>query len=175
MKLFELQTNLYSYKYPLIKIIVCIIIIAISILRNNIVEISVKWLSIAVSFVCFIMVISSILCIYISVGELFHTYYNRNVKEEYINNANLRKMTINEIETLLKNNDIIKIDIVCNNKIYTVGASSDCKISSSVFTDKSYYINDIEFLKLESVLEALLNMFSTENVPVLKIDDITLK
>lgn len=80
MKIFEVQTKLTSYSYPLIKIIVSVMIILFSIFRNQFLTISPKSLNLFVTLLCLIATLAAILCIYISVGELF--YVCRNKKKQ---------------------------------------------------------------------------------------------
>lgn len=77
MKLFEVQTKLTSYRYPIAKIVVCIVLIVLCLCRNSIFPAPPEWVNVVLSVVCFGITIPAILCIYISVGELFHTYSNR--------------------------------------------------------------------------------------------------
>ena len=82
MKIFELNTKLTSYSYPLAKIIISVMIVLFSIFRNNIFTISLKPLSFLVTLICFIATLAAILCTYISIGELF--YVRRNKKKQKI-------------------------------------------------------------------------------------------
>ena len=77
MKLFEVQTDLTSFTYPVVKIVICLSVIIFSIVRNRIFHFSSPWANAVVSVVCFVLTIISILCLYISAGELFHTAANR--------------------------------------------------------------------------------------------------
>lgn len=77
MKIFEVQTKLTSYSYPLIKIIVSVMIILFSIFRNQLLTISPKSLNLLVTLLCLIATLAAILCIYISVGELFYVLRNK--------------------------------------------------------------------------------------------------
>ena len=80
MKIFELNTKLTSYSYPLAKIIISVMIVLFSIFRNNIFTISLKPLSFLVTLIYFIATLAAILCTYISIGELF--YVRKNKKKQ---------------------------------------------------------------------------------------------
>ena len=82
MKIFELNTKLTSYSYPLAKIIISLMIVLFSIFRNNIFTISLKQINFLVTVICFVATLSAILCIYISIGELF--YVRKNKKKQKI-------------------------------------------------------------------------------------------
>lgn len=77
MKIFEVQTKLTNYSYPLIKIIISIVIILFSIFRNQLFTISLKPLNLFVTLLCFIATLAAILCTYISIGELFCVWRNK--------------------------------------------------------------------------------------------------
>ena len=77
MKIFELQTKGTRYTYPLIKIIVSLLIIFFGIFRNRIFTISIVWLNILVTLIFLVAGVAAVLCIYISVGELFYVRKNR--------------------------------------------------------------------------------------------------
>lgn len=72
MKIFEVDTKLTSYTYPLIKIMISLSVILFSIFRSKIFTISMVALNFLVALLCFAATLASILCIYISVGELFY-------------------------------------------------------------------------------------------------------
>ena len=76
-RIFSLQTDLVSYGYPLIKLVVSVLIILFSIYRNKFLCITIKPLNFLVVFICFAATIASVLCIYISIGELFYIRKNR--------------------------------------------------------------------------------------------------
>lgn len=82
MKIFTMQKDLTSYRYPLIKIVICILLLAVCIFRNRLIDISVRWLEICLSVVAFAVTIPAILCVYISCGELMETYYNRKERKK---------------------------------------------------------------------------------------------
>ncbi len=77
MKIFELQTKLTSYTYPLAKICVSVLIILFSIFRNSFFLISSKLLNRMVTLLCFVVTLAAILCLYIAIGELFYVWKNR--------------------------------------------------------------------------------------------------
>ena len=77
MKIFELQTKLTSYSYPLIKMTISIMIVLFSVFRNHLFTISLMPLNILVTLLCFIATLAAILCTYISIGELFYVWNNK--------------------------------------------------------------------------------------------------
>ncbi len=77
MKIFELQTKLNSYSYPLIKIIISVMIILFSVFRNQLFTISLQSLDFLVTLLCLVATLAAILCTYISIGELFYVWSNK--------------------------------------------------------------------------------------------------
>ena len=77
MKIFELNTKLTGYSYPVTKIIISVIVVLVSIFRNELFTISSKPVSFLVTLVCFAATLAAILCTYLSVGELFYVCKNR--------------------------------------------------------------------------------------------------
>lgn len=172
--MFKVQTNLKSYKYPIIKIIVSLIIISFSIFRKQILMISSGWVLAIITCVCFVLVILSIFSVYISISELFYTYSNRNTQKEKnvndIDTSNLKQLSINGIITLVKENDIINFEIILNNCIVKVGSSSDYNIVTGAFFDKTYYIDSNEYDSVEVFENELLSYAHEETVQILSVD-----
>ena len=173
MKPFELQTDLTSFKYPVVKIIICLSIIVFSLMRKRIFRFSNLLANVVVTLLCFVLTIASILCLYISVGELFHTHANR--KNINYKSLDAKQMTIEAVTKIVSENDIVEFEVCTDNKIIKIGASSDCKYSSSIFEDKLFYISSSEYETIEQFTEALIEYFPKEIIPVLKIDGLTLK
>lgn len=82
MRIFEVQTKLTNYAYPLIKIVVSLLIILFSIFRNELFIISTGVLNFLLTLLCFAATLAAILCIYISVGELFYVRKNKKGKKQ---------------------------------------------------------------------------------------------
>ena len=82
MKIFEVQTKLTNYAYPLIKIVVSLLIILFSVFRNKFFIISIGVLNFMLTLFCLVATLAAILCIYISVGELFYVRQNKKANKE---------------------------------------------------------------------------------------------
>lgn len=168
MKLFEVQTDMVSFTYPIVKIIICLSVIILSLIRNRIFQFSNTWLNAIVTLLCFVLTITSILCLYISIGEVFHTIANRkNVNHE---SSEIKQLTIETITKIVSENDIVEIDVCKDKKTIKIGTSAECKYASSVFENKLFYISSLEYETLELFSKALFELFPEGNIPVLKID-----
>lgn len=88
-----------------------------------------------------------------------------------------KQYTLDEILKMLRESDIIEIDIKTSTDVITIGASSDCEHDGWKFFDKSYYIEDKEYgLEQEKqLLDDIRYMCGGESITVLKIDGIKVK
>ncbi len=168
MNLFEVQTNLKSYSYPIVKIIACITLILLCIFRGNIFDFSSRWIDMIVSLVCFVVVVLCILCLYISIGEIFHTYSNRH--HTHVNSHNAVVYSQKAIVNLVKEQDIVEVDIITSVGIIKVGSSSENDYCSSCFFDKKYYIGNKEFKTSKQFAEALTQYTAQNKLLVVSID-----
>ena len=69
--------------------------------------------------------------------------------------AKTKPMDISKIIELLKNNDIIEISILANEKVLFIGTSSDYNHGTKEFFDKQYYIDDVIYTSAEELQNAL--------------------
>jgi len=75
-RIFELQTDLTSFTYPIIKIVISISIFMLVFFRDNFITTTTVWGTVLLSVVSIVLICASILCVYISIGEIFHTIGN---------------------------------------------------------------------------------------------------
>lgn len=172
MKLFEVRTDLTSFAYPVVKIITCLSILIFCFFRDRIFHFSTLWADAIVTALCFVLVMASILCLYISIGELFHTYANR--KRINYQPTDVKLLTIEAVTKIVSENDIVEIEVCTNNKTIKIGASSECKYSSFIFENKLFYISSLEYETVELFREALIDSFPKGIIPVSKIDGLPL-
>ena len=174
MKILKIQTDLQSYLLPIVKIIVAVILIVIMIFRHKVLPIENDSIQIILSIICSILAILCILSIYIAIAEIFYVYENRS-KSKGVSTDDIsigKQKTLEDILFLLEQNDIIEIEIRNNEDIMTVGASSDCKPSDSVFFDKKYYIEDTEYERIEDISKRLEIYAKNRRLLVISIDGI---
>ena len=174
MKIYTLQTHLKSYKYPLTKIVVCMVLIFFSIYRDSFVFTKTKLLDVIVTIIAVIVVIASILCLYIAIGELFYVYVNKKTTSKKILRSP-RLFSIQEVCKLTIENDIVEIIALKDNNIIKLGSSSKCKHTDWNFYDKKFYINDIEYDYYDIFECALNELFLDKIVPVIEIDGKTIR
>lgn len=167
-KLFELQTELTSYTYPVVKLVICLTIIGFGIGGKQYVHFSSVWFNILATLFRFVIAILCILFVYISIGELFYIYSNRRGTNRKV--IEPKPIAIHTIVEMVSENDIIEIEVSVNQRIIKLGSSSDCKYSDSKFTDKLYYIGKSEYKTIELFTDAITALFPTGSIPVLRID-----
>lgn len=164
--------NIKSYKYPIIKIIISIILIVILINRSIFFCINNAILKTVVAIACAVLVVIGVLSIYISFNEIILLYEKRH--EESIDMREIliraKKFSVEDIIKLLKSNDIIEIKVICNNELIRIGTSSDCRVDSFEFFDKSYYINDKEFKTVKDVQVYIIENIGSQNILVVSVE-----
>ena len=176
MKLFEPDTRLTSFKYPILKLIIVLLVFAFVFSTALKLRLPNEWVTWVLRIVCAQIIILCVLAIYISVGEIFIVFENRNKrKKKKHSSLDAKHLTIETISRIVSENDIIEIEVSISDEIIKIGASADCKHSSSVFENKLFYISNSEFKTIELFKEALVDLFPEGVILVLKIDDLSLK
>lgn len=171
---FRCNENIKSYRYPVWKIVLCMAFIVLLTGRNYIVSIDNTVLNVFVKIVCFGFVITSVLCIYISVAEIILLHERRekaSINAKTIT-AYSKDYSVDDILSLLMMNDIIEITIVSDNQIFKVGASSDCRPDSSRFFDKRYYINTTDYETIDNLKEVIFSNCKDGKLCVIAIDGV---
>lgn len=171
-KLFELQTDLKNYTYTLSKIFISVLIILFCIFRDRLFTISAKPLNFVVTFLCLVITVASILCIYVAVIELLYVRKNRRNRLSKYKHTPAIPYDFEKVKCLVKENDIIEFEIKTTESIIKIGSSSNCKIDSSVFFDKSFYIGGNEYLTLEEFEDELLKYAVNGKLSVITIDGV---
>lgn len=174
MKLFSCDENITTYKIPVIKIVLCSLLIVLLISRNYFIHINNTLWKTIIDIVCFQAGILSILCIYLSVGEML--LLNERKKEDKINIENAKMhskiYSVDCILSLLEENDIIELSILSNDQTVKLGASSDCRPGNTLFFDKNYYIGNKNNISIEELRETILHYSTDSKVCVIAIDGV---
>lgn len=165
------QTQIRNYTYPLVKLIVSFLLILFGIFRDSLFVVSSKPLDIAVSVLCFAISLGSVLCIYIAILELFYAHRNRKALSKH-KAVTVIPFDFDRVNCLIRDNDIIELEIKTTDGIIAIGAASDCKTGSSVFFDKSFYIGNKEYPTVIEFEENLRNYTVDGSIHVVSIDGI---
>mgnify|MGYP000006699218 CR=1 FL=1 len=176
-KIFEADDTLESYKAPILKMIISIIIIILVLISGRLINIDNRVIDIITRLMGAQIIILCILRVYISWSEFSMVQDNRDKK-----NANYQKflkMAINisleKTLSIIFDNDIIGFEILYNEKIINIGASSDSNNGSSKFFDKHYFINDNEFEDFEEFKLKIMEYSTNDMILVARIDEVPAK
>lgn len=172
LKWFEFNRDVKTYKFPILKICVCslvmLLLIAIFPVRK---ALSSFWddaigvLSALVGFLC-------IFCIALSFCEIISVSENREIEKLDKKTALAKSKTflLDDVLSLLKSNDIIDILIFSNEQFIKIGSSSESVRGSSRFFNKRYYLGDEEFESFEDFSEILRSHSQNDSLCVVTID-----
>lgn len=172
---FCIDDTLMTYTYPIVKVLACVVILILVINRNFHIKDTI-WHFI-VEAICIGISIASIHCISISVGEMIIVSDNRSDASGKPSKKSKEPILypIDKIVSLVKDNDIIEIQISKNGKVIEVGASSDSEAGSSKLFDKLYYIKKKEFENLDDFRKALSLYSDNGQISVISIDGVSPK
>lgn len=177
MNIFKLDKELRSYKYPIIKIIICVAIIFVMLLDVFFDQIHISLLDIKIIDIMFrifatIINLACVLRIYISFGELIYVSKNR-AKDKILSDsdiANCEEFTLDDIISLSKNNYLLDIWIVSGNRIVEVGPTAVARYGDSKFYNKHFRIEKEEFWNIDDFKTALIPYLINEKLLVVSIN-----
>lgn len=174
MDIFHVNEDLKSYTYPIVKLLICILLIVLIICRGQIIHTDSVTVETIIGVLCTTVAILCIYCVYISVYEIFQIHENRSDISAISNYAIIDSSTytIDDVVNIVKANDIIEIQIIVNDRIDVIGSSSNCKVGSSKFFDKRYFIDENEFISVQDFKDSLLSYSDNGKLSVILIDGI---
>ena len=172
--IFKLNKDIKSYSYPVKKIVISIILVAVcfSVYFNIPIENPILYWIIKIIVLAFL--IANIWIVYNSFGEMVLLQERKEKMEITVAKAikNSKNYSIDDIMVLINENDIIEFITVLNDRIVSLGASSDLKHGSSIFFDKRYYIDSEQFDNYDIFEKNIYELFKDKNVCVYSIDGI---
>lgn len=172
LKMFECDVKNTSYIRPIIKIAVVIGLDCLCFFCKHLICTNSKAVSAILTVVTMALCSIGIFVVYISIAEIAYAVKNRRPLPDTKKLLTKGKMyPIETIASIAEQNDIVDITILNDDTVTSIGASSDCKNSNSIFFDKQYYVADTvfnDFCEFRNALPAL----STDGVSlcVLRID-----
>lgn len=172
---FCIDDTLMTYTYPIVKILACVVILILDTNRNFHIKDTI-W-DFIISVICGGISIASIHCISISLGEMIIVSDNRSDANGKPSKKGKEPILypIDKIVSLVKDNDIIEIQINHNGKAIEVGASSDSEAGNSKLFNKLYYIKKKEFENLDDFRKALSLYSDNGHISVISIDGVSPK
>lgn len=175
MSIFKLSVEGTSYKWPLIKLMVCISILVVIFFRKTIISAGEYAIILALNVICGVLMFPLILCILISIIEFGYVFNNKRKNRISLDVSVLPIRKIQDIVNMVQNNDIIEVVICVNGNIVSVGSSAELNRWSGKFFNKAYYIGQMEYLSVEEFSVALREGIGTDTVHVYTIDGICQK
>lgn len=177
LSLFRVDNTQKSYKLPAIKMICSASLVLIMFCITLNIDIENKTLGNIVSSFSTILLILCAYCFVIAWSEL--GYAQDNKEKANADYQKYLKMAINisleKTLSMIFDNDIIDFNILFDEKIVYIGASSDSNNSSSKFFDKRYYINDHEFENFEEFKLKIMEYSINDMILVARIDELPAK
>lgn len=169
MKIFEVNTEIKNYTYPAIKLLACLVVLLILINRNKLFLLEGEKTTFVATVLAFLVALVCIFCIYVSVVEIFELHNRRIENQININEIVTKQYPVETILRLIEKEDIIEIKIKVQQDVVKIGSISDNKWSTNAFFDKIYYCNDIEYVSIEDLREAIMVYQSSETFDVIDI------
>lgn len=167
--IFGYNPNLTSFKPPVCKLLICVVILILH-MANPFVNIpTIKYI---IRFICGII---SILCIYriaISICEIYNIAEKKLESKRHWDTSDVKNIKIDKILRMVMENDIIEFEIFLK-EVVKIGSSSDYDKVSDKFFDKEFYIGEEVFTDIHEFQNAL-NKYSANglSLPIVTIDGV---
>lgn len=171
-KLFEVNSELTNYTYPVIKILGSLIVLFILINRSRILKVLEKEETIVVTVLAFILTVACIYCIYISIAEISEFHDRRVDMQKKVDEAVTKPFLIEEILDLVDKEDVLELEIKVQQKIVKIGCTSDNRLSTNEFFNKAYYCGEVEYESLETFGKVIRDYTTDGILDVITIDGI---
>lgn len=175
MKLFDATTKSTKYIPTILRIVILLALIVITfVLRFNI-KLENEVLKIVSAITSVVVFLLLILCVYCEISRLIVISDNRkkiSLDKNPPKASECTEMILEEVISLIENNDIIDIVLLADNKAVLLGSSSNTKNISSPFCDKRYYINDTTYQELNDFLFAVQALQANGKMLVYSIDGV---
>ena len=177
MKSTKKTTKETSYKRPLIRIVICLIVIVVGIFRGKIFPIPSGVVDTIITILCIPISLITIFSIYISIFDIVELFETRqkSKKRSLIKPTDCVLKKLEDVMLLVEQNDIIEFEIRTDRGLILAGSSSDCKNSSSNFFDKKYYIEENEYETISDFREAMISFSKDGALAVYAIDGVKQK
>jgi len=171
-EIFEVNEEIKSYTYPIIKIVVCFVLYLILLKRNGLFSISGRFGNFIITFLVLVITIAAVFCVYISVVEIIELHNRRKDAKRDVAELATKYYLLDDIIDLIEKNDIIEIEIKTNQEVIKVGCNSDNKLADNIFFDKKYYCGDAEYETIQEFREKMLMYSKRGKIMVHAIDGI---
>lgn len=154
-KIFKVNSEIRSYSYPAIKILLCLVVSLVLMNRNRLFLLEDKRGAIAMTVLALVLGVGCIFCIYISIAEIVELYDRRVDNQRIVGAVVIKQYPIENLMKLIEKEDILEMEIKVQEEIVKIGCKSDNKWSTNEFFDKVYYCDDTEYGTIEAFREVL--------------------
>lgn len=171
IKIFEVNTELKSYTFPVIKILFCLALLVVLINRNKLFLFAENHLVVE-TILSFALSVICIFCIYISIAESIELHEKLHENQISIQKIDSKQYSIENIIHMVEKEDILEVEIIVQDEIVKIGCTSDNDWSTNNFFDKVYYCNSDEYETIE-VFRKVIHTYTTDGMlNVISIDGI---
>ncbi len=154
-KIFEVNTEIKNYTYPVVKIVLCLVVLLILLNRRKIFSLEETVVTHLITVFAFVISVVCIFCIYISVAEIVELYDRRAENQININTVATKQYPVETILNLIEKEDVLDVAIKVQKDIIKIGCTSDNNWSTNVFFDKIYYCNETQYESIEAFRDAI--------------------
>jgi len=174
MRFFKCNESIKTYKIPIFKMLSSTALILLSINGLGRIPINHAVWDVIVRICGAVIVSVAIFQIYIAVAEMALLHDRKELANMDIAYAteHSKKYTVDNVITLLTENDVIEIVAILHSQIITMGAASNCHQGSSRFFDKVYYMNDKTFEAIDDFKAEIGNLYTDGTICIVSIDGI---
>lgn len=172
-KIFEVNNELKSYTFPVIKILLCLVLFFILFNRDKLFPFADKHLSVVATILSLALVVICIFCTYVSIAEMIELHDRRVDNQRNIEKLDCKQYSIENIVSLIEKEDILEVQIKVQQEIVKIGCISDNNWSTNKFFDKVYYCDGTEYESIEA-FRKVIHAYTTDGMlDVISIDGIT--
>ena len=174
--MFQFNTDLTSYKSPIIRLIICITAVFLIIGTESIIPDENMIVRVFVTIISATLVIICIVRAELHLCEIISVAINRKEarkRDMTFRVENCVPYSSTSIISLLENNDIIEIAVLNDGNCLRIEATSDSKNGSSVFFNKQYRIDSMVYDDISPIVSLLEGLEARDHcIHVITIDGV---
>lgn len=170
-----MNTEITTYTYPIIKILISASICIILFYRDRIFPFNIQLLKDIMTAITMVIIGSCILCTVVSACEILELYWRRVENKRNVETIKTKRYPIEHIIEMIEREDILEVEIKVHREIVKIGCASDMELSTKKFFDKVYYFGEKEYREIETFREAISAYGIGEILEVVSIDGIAQK
>ena len=169
----NMNKNKGSYMPHIIRIALCMLLIAAAIYRDRLFPVANSTFRFIVGIFFGLFSIIAIIRLILTFDALYDVYEYRKKTADTKQIRKTFSYSLEDMITAIAENDIIDIEAVLGTQSIHIGSSSDLDHGSNQYCDKRYYIGDDEYMTVSQFKNALLDLFPDRIIRVHSIDDLS--